>query len=576
MDVSPEARNWPGERYYLWQAGGIAGAIHLSLAVAGRLQKHAKQGFKAVPRRGLEVGGLLLGRIEPGPDGAIVVEDFEPVPSEHKRGPSYTLSFKDLDDLKACVERERDIEVVGFYRSHTRAGLYLDESDYAVVSDYFPGARQIVLLVRPSQGETVAGFFFRKAGGMDRKASALEFPLDPVALTSGAYPIVQGVSAVPPRRLPEAPPPPPRSFEPGFPWRSLQGGWALGSSLALLALAALGAAYWPRSETGQAPERAPVSLALNVERQAGQLRLSWDRDSPVVHTADRGLLGITDGDKRAEVNLDETELRTGSFVYWPVSRDVNFRLEVFDGTIRFAESVRTLVGPSVAPAPSFSASGAAPGELPEPSRFRPAANPRTGQEALKRADTLAPPVRKAERKPFTTWASRSARETAVREIEPPPVLSPSALSRPASPGSALNAVATPRLPMALVSYEPVTTSKFRRVIRKIPGLGALAGKGRREREEFVPARPIHQVRPVTPPKILRELDEEVPVELRVFIDETGRVSRTDYLAEQETELARLARTAAHLWKFEPARLRDEAVSSEMILRFRFGAEAKNR
>src|SRR5690242_15951529 len=65
-----------------------------------RLGAVVMEGFKAVPRRGLEVGGLLMGRVE---NDCVIVEDIEAVDSEHQRGPSWLLSEKDKRLLSAAV-----------------------------------------------------------------------------------------------------------------------------------------------------------------------------------------------------------------------------------------------------------------------------------------------------------------------------------------------------------------------------------------------------------------------------------------------------------------------------------------
>src|SRR5271154_7484672 len=81
--------------YYVWDAPGQPAIIHLHLDVLDRLSAEAMRGFGAVPKRGAEVGGLLLGSIEPGRAGhpAVVrIEDFEAVECEYQRGPSYLFT----------------------------------------------------------------------------------------------------------------------------------------------------------------------------------------------------------------------------------------------------------------------------------------------------------------------------------------------------------------------------------------------------------------------------------------------------------------------------------------------------
>src|SRR5437773_3503301 len=97
-------------------------AVRLNLDVVDRLATAVMEGFKAVPRRGLEVGGLLLGRIEAD---WVVVDDFAPIPSEHQYGPSWLLSGKDKKLLAGETSRLQaaadGLRVVGLCRSHTRS-----------------------------------------------------------------------------------------------------------------------------------------------------------------------------------------------------------------------------------------------------------------------------------------------------------------------------------------------------------------------------------------------------------------------------------------------------------------------
>src|SRR5690242_13793001 len=92
--------------------------VRLNLDVMERLSAVIRDGFKAVPRRGLEVGGLLLGRVD---GDCVVVDDFLPVDSEHQQGPSWLLSEKDKAFLASEISRVQGDEggprVLGIYRS---------------------------------------------------------------------------------------------------------------------------------------------------------------------------------------------------------------------------------------------------------------------------------------------------------------------------------------------------------------------------------------------------------------------------------------------------------------------------
>src|SRR5712691_6344850 len=73
--------------YYVWQISGKPVEVHLHLDVLDRLASEIMRGFGAVPKRAAEVGGLLLGTIQPGSPSIVRIEDYEPVPCHYRRGP---------------------------------------------------------------------------------------------------------------------------------------------------------------------------------------------------------------------------------------------------------------------------------------------------------------------------------------------------------------------------------------------------------------------------------------------------------------------------------------------------------
>ena len=84
-------------------------------------------------------------------------------------------------------------------------------------------------------------------------------------------------------------------------------------------------------------------FSLNVESTANSLRLSWNRDSPIIQDALAGVLWVTDGARHLRVDLDKRLLANGSIVYVPTEGDVEFELEVPANGRLVSESVRALV-----------------------------------------------------------------------------------------------------------------------------------------------------------------------------------------------------------------------------------------
>lgn len=157
--------------------------IFYSRLVLEQIRLAVVDAYFLVPRGGLEIGGVLLGRNR---DREIEVLDHEPLDCEHAFGPSFSLSPRDqerLKDLLAKVHhRPGGLEPVGWYHSHTRGEIYLTQSDLDIHGRYFPQMWQVALVLRPSTSQPVrAGFFFRELGGSIRaSASYQEFRLEPL------------------------------------------------------------------------------------------------------------------------------------------------------------------------------------------------------------------------------------------------------------------------------------------------------------------------------------------------------------------------------------------------------------
>src|SRR5438477_10634109 len=132
MGPLPRGAATSGLSYYVWEVPEKPISIHLHFDVIDRMSPEILRGLGALKRRGAEVGGILLGRSEPGSPHRVWIEDFEPIPSEYLTGPSYRLSENDLVTLEASMAKRRAhpdgrLAVVGLYRSHTRDELFMDD-----------------------------------------------------------------------------------------------------------------------------------------------------------------------------------------------------------------------------------------------------------------------------------------------------------------------------------------------------------------------------------------------------------------------------------------------------------------
>ena len=359
MDPSIQAA--PG--YHVWEIPVKPVVVHLNLSVIDRLSAEVMRGFGAVPKRGAEVGGLLLGSIVPGTPTIVRVEDFEGLACDYKRGPSYLFTADDgaaFDD--ACMrwlpDPARPAYAVGYFRSHTREGMSLGPEDIDLMEQYFPSPSHIALLIKPFATKvSIASFFFREEG-LFQSAAPLEFPFRRRELTGEEAPPRRSMlERMPRRREPRgevgseetslAPPvdfggeeiadPMPAPPGPAYAYTSpsksrARDGWVwiplsfvfllLGVVLGFQAALTMG----PKA-AGSAT--ADYSLGLTVTREGANLSVKWDGTAPAVIAAQSGVLEIEDGGHTKPVNLDIAQLRNGSILLENSSDTVRFRLIVY-------------------------------------------------------------------------------------------------------------------------------------------------------------------------------------------------------------------------------------------------------
>jgi len=554
---------------YVWEDPGDSIMIQITLEVVDRLGEAVGQSVGTGPR-GAEIGGILLGRTVPGNGRVVQIEDFELVPCQHLRGASYTLAPRDRETLSAQLARRRTgQQVVGFFRSHTRPGLYLDQDDFAIISRYFADPSDVSLIVRPpADGPAVGGFFFWEDGDINRRAPYRQFPFDREQLAGGEFSITDRLATAP--AAPHAParvtqPHGTGTFRlPHIPWVAVPivAGLFLLAGLFVSQRDATKSGRAPGQHVAQAVAQGEPVLTLEAEKVGDALQLHWDSNASALHKADLGVLWITDGGQRQRRELSRQELAAGSASYTPVSPNVSFELQVFALTDRTYKSVQW-VASDAPPAPSTVAPGV-PGQQSVQTAAVEPKSPETGQTSPVSIEQTAPKPR-AKRAPAkivpapTPAPAVVAHQSPVYVQLPPPLAAPVERSQPKLVGVLPpRAVTMPSAPEAEVSFEPAHGSALKRVLHKISNLGeGEAADG------FVAPVPVHKVSPA-----IAHGQAEGSVDVKVFIDESGNVSRAQLLTKK-TEFATPSLNAARQWRFTPARKHDKAVASEMILHFRY-------
>jgi len=533
-----------------------------------------------------------------------------------------------LEGMRTAIAEAHD-PVVGYYR--IREGnsleLTLDEIDLALTLFARPGS--VVLLIERRAGCPEANFFFLEHGAF-LNIPLLEFPLDAAALTEresqrGSRTSEEAVvPAAVPAFVPATPVLPPSSSSPGSQPAAANGKPASARRPAIrlrtlaivifVAAASFSAAlfiYRPENRIGDAgaavgalPE---ASASLRAERQGEDLKIVWDHNSPAVAAATSGVLDINDGGATRQIPMTADQVRFGSLLYSPRSEQVSVRLTTLqDNRNTEQESVLVLLrkppqtqsgnGPQSPHIPfevkterisssiSSTRVSSTRAFVPPPgkSEIKPPValdDPPATQASQERVDPSAPlplvsvslpPALAAPRSEPAKPAAPASRERAdlpapqpLGSVSPPPVAALTALPRsePAKPGSQANP-AHFDLPAPPGSVSP-------------PAVNAPPSEPAKPREEgYVSPVLIAQEGVHTPRELRPVLTRPVAVSVRVDVNEAGRVTHAEAIAEKGIHalLLRAATDAALRCRFQPARRGQSPVSSNVTIVFHIDPE----
>jgi proteasome lid subunit RPN8/RPN11 len=466
-----------------WSTDSHPVEIEYPLSVAEQIRAESVEGFCRFPRGGVEVGGILFGNAE----GHLVrVLARRPAPCEYAFGPSYVLSEKDEAALRRILEVARTepeltgMVPVGWYHSHTRSEVFLSPQDLAIQDRYFPGRRQIALVVKPEPfGTARAGFFVREADGSIRtEASYREFVIpvpgrqrqrpsaEPAfAAAPEAAPEVRAApAAITPEPLLEPEPAPPPSEpllvrrEPAREHESVQPPRPNWMWLAIAALTAICfGVLVTHLQRPNAPRHAP--LGLRVMDANGRLRIAWDRNAIRGGRNERASLDITERTGNVHVPFDAQLLRDGSVAYARRTGSVEVRLRVErpGGTQEeFVQFLGSPAPPPEPPAPEAAKPAAEPDQPPpqpvpesaKPVAAKPVQPSRQAVPEAKATDVPRPAAAKPEPKQFNL-----ARLQSIRTPRKEPALPAPPAVEAAGAHSAVQ-TAGPPLPTSTIRSEP--------------------------------------------------------------------------------------------------------------------------
>ncbi|HLK68112.1 MAG TPA: energy transducer TonB [Bryobacteraceae bacterium] len=322
------------------------------------------------------------------------------------------------------------------------------------------------------------------------------------------------------------------------------------------------------------------ALSLRVERTAGEILLTWNRDSDAIRTATHAVLVISDGDQHENVEMDLAQLRNGSISYSPATSDVIFRMEVTgrNNEKTASESVRVL---RTRPSPLTPDSGApqqaaanpatpntpANSKTPTPANNTPAPNtpnsttpnqPTAGQPNNAATNTPAPEdAPKTPERPLKAFQAPtlSARlhPTNPADLPDAPSLSSGAPAGPSSvTGLNMNSVSAPVAPKpatpAPAPPAATTTSSTPTATKSTPG------------GNLVQAQLVSKKDPEYP-KLARETGAKGIVELVATIGADGKVKAVK-VVKGPPMLLKAASDAVMQWRYKPTMLNGVPVESQ--------------
>jgi TonB family protein len=376
--------------YFDWDPAGSPVSVHMHPDAVDGLVRDVSEGFKSLPRRGLEVGGLLLGRIESGDRPTVWIERYQRISCEHQFGPQFILDDSDKAELEkaaGAILAGGELAVVGLYRSHTREGFQLEEPDFELVRRYFSDPSDLILLIKPEGASDSSARFYVHGGdgGAQTAGDAFPFRGRIIGDTDGGEERAGEVpggevpggevpeNAKPRRLIPDFVPSPVIPSHPAensaetsppqflFPPRDRvleeaeedppSMGDRLKKWLPLVALLLLagGALWWfSQPASHESPIAAAVTpneparpLGLSVEPMGQEWRVSWNPSATALRDARSVQLFVREGDDQNRIDLAPHDLAAGIYKYSSAGNDVTFRLEVVEKSGRVsAESFR--------------------------------------------------------------------------------------------------------------------------------------------------------------------------------------------------------------------------------------------
>lgn len=560
------------------------------------LETLERDGIKAISGLGLEIGGLLIGRMPAWDHAPVTWTGCVPVEIEYKFGPGFRPSPADYLTFRNASSRHSGSarsQVIGYFRSDLSDSVSIRDEDQWLLRYLFAEKSFCVVLVGPGNAGRSTVHFYRRT----REAKpqfVIEFPL-------GGAPRLAEVPlprASQPQELPAADsdcwmvvPVEPTGFSR---WK-----WHLWIGLGvLIACLALALAYFAglRSRPGALP------IGLHVESRGSTVEVKWNSTSAPVKGAVRGSLVIVDASQSSRVELNAAQLRLGTYVFSSPSRaDLKISMIIYEpddtflsenhsvhrGLVpataqpvspapRIAVPPKQTATPSYVPQPIAANKGRLAADFSTPAPPRPTAAPKAKEEVPSPLPMAGASRQTPNPKPDLTFPLPGSAAAGDSGVTPPPdatLAPPAVVKAPTLPEKPV-IVKTPPAPENTTPSMPErqraeTTPAVPQPVSTPPAQLATApstGAG------FVPPQVVHQVTPALPLGVASRIRTEVQIDVMVTVDLQGKVIGARVVSRKGAAaglLSNEALKAAQLFRFRPAQDNSQNVQSDMVLTFRF-------
>ena len=175
--------------YAAWTAPESSITVVYSIPLFHEIDFVANEGYRRIPHGGLEIGGLLFGRLK---SDSVQIEAFRPIDCEHSTGPSFILSARDVEKLgEQLRDAGQDPELdglvpVGWFISHSRGDLVLSDREAALFDQLFPHRNELTVLVKPEKLQpTRFAFLVRDSRGKANRNGTQQAIILPLAGRAG-------------------------------------------------------------------------------------------------------------------------------------------------------------------------------------------------------------------------------------------------------------------------------------------------------------------------------------------------------------------------------------------------------